>query len=1069
MGRLLFLLALLFAVLPLGAQYRQSRASLAQLPVVALPTQDNAALLRQERSRRRPGRPPEFAVSLEVDQRSQRDGQWTLRDDRAVWQLRVHSPGAHSLNLGFTDYRLPPSAELYLVNATQRYGPFTPTDRADRSRFWTPLLLGDELLIELVMPDASTEGAHLTLSTVNHDFAGALQQLSDACNIDVVCGAADGLPMIEDYRDIIRSVAAYTLEGVATCTGFLVNNTNQDGRPLFLTADHCRVTPENAPSLIAYWNFENSSCRAPGSPESAAQGDGRRDIVNVGARFLAGYAPTDMTLVEFEEPVHPEANAHFAGWDASGPPPQEGVVGIHHPQLDEKRISFSFQPTFASDAFGGDVEDVDFSYLRVPSWDLGTTQGGSSGSPLFDLDGRVRGQLLGGVASCDNDGFDIYGYLNRSWTGGGTPATRLQDWLDPSGGNLRILDGRDQATLADELIAVTRFATRCRSDSAVFSLRTGASFPAGSQLRLISPVGIQLQLPATTSGGEEFTLTYAGDATVAGGTYSIDVIATSPEVSDTLQLLLTLLTGTPPAPTPHLTNGAVVDPYATLNWTAGADTRNFDLQLATDADFATRTLDLTGLTTTSYTFVNALAGGTTYYWRVRARNVCGFGEWSAPRRFVTEARECVSRTAPALPLLLSPVDSNQVTADIQVLTGVPITSVEVQLGIEHTFTGDLSADLISPAGDTFQLFRPLQEGFCTGVNLNAVFSDTGSSSAEDFAGSCPSTPEGEYLSVRPLDPFAELIGTSARGNWRLVVTDRVPLDGGTVTDFRLRVCTQGADSRALTAGLASSSITACSNAGGSAQLRLGADFTDELSLRIETPRAPLDNYTFSFDPATGLLDVTFSAWTLVGPGTFPLSYVVSTADGTERRATHTLTVRPLPDVATDLHADVNRPAITFSWRARATSATLELSASEEFTELLYTETTTVDRLTVPLELLPNTFFWRVRTTTSCGEVESASIQANIDDLISVRDFPADRSFTLYPNPTSGPLTLDFRGNWSGERLSLSLYDAAGRQLRQWREVLPTQQPLGLDYPAGVYYLRVSGSSGARTQRLLLVP
>ena len=1066
---LLLLVLLLCGPRLLQAQYGVARAALARVPTVTLPRQDNAALLRRERSSRRPDRPEEFAVSLPVDRHPDRDGRWTDRNGRAVWQLLVESPGAKSLNLGFTDFRLPPGAELYLATDAVRYGPFSSADGADHAQFWSPLLPGDRLLVELVMPDASTEGVHLTLSTVNHDYAGALELLSDDCNIDVICGAADGLPMIDDYRDVIRSVAAYTLEGKAKCTGFLVNNTNQDGRPLFLTADHCNVDADNAPTVVAYWNFENSSCREPGSAASGEEGDGKLEVFNSGARLLAKYAPTDMVLLELDDPVNPRANAFFAGWDAAGGLPQEGVVGIHHPQLDEKRISFSYQPTLASDAFGGDVTTPDFNYLRVPSWDLGTTQGGSSGSPLFDLDGRVRGQLLGGTAGCDNDGFDIYGYLNRSWTGGGSPSTRLRDWLDPSGGNRRLLDGREQATLAAQLTAQTRFLTTCATDTASFVLTPGADFPAGSQVDLITPKSISLTAPATAAAGEAFRVTYTGAAVVATGEYTIGVVIMGGGISDTLPLELTLLAGPPTAPPPRLANQAVLDPYVTLDWGRLGFVDDYDLQVAPTRDFTARTADLRRLTDTTYTFEDPLAGGSTFFWRVRASNACGSGEWSAPRSFTTTDRQCISRDAPSLPLPISPVDSNRVIAELRVTDPLTVASIEVQLGITHSFTGDLYADLISPDGQTFRLFRPLQGGFCTGLNINAVFSDGAGTTAEDFAASCPTTDAGEYPSVQPLDPFAALIGTAAQGLWQLVVTDPIDRDGGEITDFQLRICAAGADGRDLGVGITTDNITACANLGGSARLQLGADYTEEVDLRVEAEDLPLDNYNYTYDPATGLLDVTFTAWTLVGAGTFPLSYVTIATDGSERRATHTLTVLPVPTLAEDLLADADDSEVTFYWRTTADESTLELSGTENFAALIYSSTTPLTSLTVARDALPESFYWRVRTATTCGELTGPARFAAIDSLIPVREVGLGYDLAIYPNPTTGALTLTRTGDRAGEPLQLSLFSPTGQRLQEWYDQRGGNLRIDLgNRPPGVYQLRITGSTGATTRRILLV-
>jgi hypothetical protein len=79
-------------------------------------------------------------------------------------------------------------------------------------------------------------------------------------------------------------------------------------------------------------------------------------------------------------------------------------------------------------------------------WDRNTTtEGGSSGSPLFNQDHRIIGQLWGGGASCSNlSAPDYYGRLSNSWNPSGSNNTnQLKFWLDPNNTGASFIDGFD--------------------------------------------------------------------------------------------------------------------------------------------------------------------------------------------------------------------------------------------------------------------------------------------------------------------------------------------------------------------------------------------------------------------------------------------------------------------------------------------------------------------------------------------------------------------------------------------------------------------------------------------------
>jgi hypothetical protein len=50
-----------------------------------------------------------------------------------------------------------------------------------------------------------------------------------------------------------------TVSGNRNCSGALINNTQQDNSPYLLTAYHCGIRSGNAPSLVVFYNYENST------------------------------------------------------------------------------------------------------------------------------------------------------------------------------------------------------------------------------------------------------------------------------------------------------------------------------------------------------------------------------------------------------------------------------------------------------------------------------------------------------------------------------------------------------------------------------------------------------------------------------------------------------------------------------------------------------------------------------------------------------------------------------------------------------------------------------------------
>ncbi len=423
---LLLLLALLASAAPAAAADR-----------LALPPIDLAAAARDDDARERLGEPYRFALPAEVSILPARSAAWEdLPGGLCRWQLVVTCPGAVSLNLGFSRYRLPWGGRLEVGGHE-----YTAADNASHGQLWTQVVPGDVLTVTLTLPADRRDDFDLELASVGRGYRGLQPEKSGSCNVDVVCEEGD------DWRAEIRSVGVYTVNGTWMCTGALVNNTAQDATPYFLTAQHCGVTPTSAASVVVYWNFESPTC--------GQHGGGSLDDFQNGAVWRASYGTSDVTLVELEEAPDPAFGVTFAGWDASGAVPA-AAIAIHHPSTDEKSISFENDPLsltgYLSDAPGNQ------SHLRIADWDLGTTEPGSSGSPLFDPAHRIVGQLHGGYAACNNNLSDWYGRFSVSWTGGGDSTSCLQIWLDPEGQSITTLDLLDPAQSGLTVAPVTEMA-----------------------------------------------------------------------------------------------------------------------------------------------------------------------------------------------------------------------------------------------------------------------------------------------------------------------------------------------------------------------------------------------------------------------------------------------------------------------------------------------------------------------------------------------------------------------------------------------------------------------------------
>lgn len=357
-------------------------------------------------------------------------GTWqNLNNGDKIWQLKIKSKGAYSLSLVFNNYQLKNNAKIFVYSANKKHiiGAFTEQNNKSTHWFSTIPIAGDEIVIELNTFGNNNYGK-LNISAIIHDYKGVMglktgYGAAASCNVNINC--EQGL----DWQ--IEKKAIVTLYAIGHyCTGTLINNTAKDTKPYLLTASHCVQSQLGAQGGVYSFNYESKDCKS--SSEPIKQSISGANLVSTGGGNL------DFTLLELSEQPPNDYDVYFAGWNRKPQYADTPFVCIHHPQGDIKKISFTHD-TIIIDNYGEGYKDN--SHYKVKEWQLGTTEGGSSGSPLFDKNHLIIGDLSGGDARCGYNYNDFYSRFDLSWNYFEEPKKQLKTWLDPLNLGVEQLEG----------------------------------------------------------------------------------------------------------------------------------------------------------------------------------------------------------------------------------------------------------------------------------------------------------------------------------------------------------------------------------------------------------------------------------------------------------------------------------------------------------------------------------------------------------------------------------------------------------------------------------------------------
>lgn len=423
-----------------------------QVPFANLEKIDNAKYIAEDMEIGGKGHPYRLSVMQDVSLTNKTDGVTTrLPNGDLVWRLGIKTEGAEHTFPIFSKFDIPEGAELFIYTPDMDLvlGSFNIENTEENGGFYSQALPGDEFIIEYYEPASVAGQGTLEISQVAHGYKGfldfrnkkqdkILDNSSGSCQINVACSV--GNEWANEKRSVVLMYMTSGGYGYM-CTGAMINNTRNEKNNYMLSAYHCISDFRNLTSVTFtfYFNAQTSTCTGT---------SGQRNQTATGATKLASNASSDFLLMKINGTIPSAYNVYCAGWTRSTTSP----IGccIHHPSGDWKKISIPRNVQITSNY-------PNFWYVswKTGSSNQGCVEGGSSGSPLFNANKQIIGQLKGGSSNCDyvnnsSQMVDLYGRFDKSWNGGGTNSTRLSNWLAPDNSGATSVSGMNYNSLGIE-------------------------------------------------------------------------------------------------------------------------------------------------------------------------------------------------------------------------------------------------------------------------------------------------------------------------------------------------------------------------------------------------------------------------------------------------------------------------------------------------------------------------------------------------------------------------------------------------------------------------------------------
>lgn len=1056
---ILFVALTLVGLLPLNAQvsggglpasfnehFKEALSSSAHQKI-DVGTIDVEALLLEDAVNDAMGRIYRVGSVITTSYNVENSGTWeTLSNGSRVWRLTLKSEGAMALALNFEEeVYIPYGGKLFAYNKAKTHllGNFSNSTPAFAAM---QMVEGDEITLEYIAEPGITELPQINISSVVHCYRGVEEfvngfkkglpyEKADNCEVDVACSEGDS------WTDQINAVVHYTFVQSASmyvCSASTINNTSNDCTPYILTAWHCgeRTAGSSISSWTWYWNYQKATC-STGSANASDPSKGTQTMTGGTVRASSGngtlnnppgtnqVAGSDFYLVELNSQPPVSYNVYYAGWDRSNTGSPSGV-GIHHPAGSAKKIS-TYGTTLTSTTYNGGAANAHWRVVwQATANGHGVTEGGSSGSPIFNNSGRIVGQLSGGSSFCTSTSSpDLYGKVYTDWDlCGTTNNARLKPWLDPGNTGVTSMDG--------------------------------AYYPCAPSAPVADFVGV----PTTVNVGNNVQFTDLTSGVPTGWSWTITPGSAGVEWS--------YVTGTSTSQNPQVQFNTVG--FYTISLTAsnglGSDTETkvdyIEVVVPTDpCDATSSNCDEYIQNVTLETIDNTTA-------------CTNYGDYSAMSTTLTKGQTYTVTVMPAVGATIGSAYTNdEIAVWIDYNNDLDFDDAGEQVGYVLVGTG-WSPDM------TFTVPMTATAG---SLHMRARISYNPDDGAITPCGTSQWGEVEDYTVVLQ-DPFSSTISLTCPGN----STINASSGGSTVPDLTASAtvstdCPAGmasvtqspAAGTALSEGSNVITITAMDNCGSTETCTTTITYVNDVTLNLtcgsdvsvlaSTDGSTMPNITgdatATSNCPTGSVSVTQSpsAGSALAEGANTVT--ITATDGCGNVETCTVTVTYTNDVVLNLTCGSD---LTYVASVDGTTLPDVTSSASASSNCPSGSVSVAQSPTAGTTMTPGANVVTVTATDGCGNTETCTVTVTYQDDLGIEDASVLTNVMIYPNPTEGNLFVDLTN--IPNVVTVELYDLTGKLISTTtNHSNPVVKVDMNNLSRGMYQIRLTSNSITSTHRV----